>query len=44
MMEWLDSITAEVLVSQFSKVPALMQADRNDANVSCFKRYPGGKW
>lgn len=28
MTEWLDSIAAEVLVSQFSKVPAPMRADR----------------
>lgn len=40
---WLGSMTAEMSVCQFSKLPAPVQADRNDGNGSYFKGKLSGK-
>lgn len=40
---WVGSMTAEMSVCQFSKLPAPVQADRNDGNGSYFKGKLRGK-
>jgi len=40
-MGWLASVTAQEPASQFLKLPALMQAGRNDGNHSWLKGKPG---